>query len=177
VMRWQGYKTVKHEGISYGQRDKEFPKFIELPARTSQKFRIALMGTKPENLTKHGWEVVPGEIISKTPGSYREFIQQSRGEFSVPKHGYVETRSGWFSDRSVCYLASGRPVVIEDTGLSDGLPVGEGVVSFRQMDDIVAALERINSDYERHRHAARKLAEEVFSTARVLPPFLDAAMS
>src|SRR5205814_9187232 len=94
MMRWQGYKTVTHKGVAYGQRDKEFPKFIELPARTPQKFRIALMGTKPENLTRHGWEVVPGEVISKTPGSYREFIQQSRGAFSVPKHGYVETRSG-----------------------------------------------------------------------------------
>jgi hypothetical protein len=177
IMRWQGFREAKFGGASYGQRDKEFPKFIELPARTPQKFRIALMGTEPENLTKHGWEVAPGEVVSRTPASYREFIQQSRGEFSVPKHGYVETRGGWFSDRSVCYLASGRPVLIEDTGLADWLPVGEGVIPFKDMDGVVAALGRVDSNYERHRRAARKLAEEVFSTERVLPAFLDAAMS
>ena len=96
---------------------------LDVPGATSQKFCIAQMGIKPELLRSHGWETVPGEIISKTPGSYRDFIQRSRAEFSVPKNGYVAMRGGWFSDRSVCYLASGRPVVIEDTGLADWLPI------------------------------------------------------
>ena len=177
ILRWQGYKEVSHQGVVYGQRDREFPKFIELPRRTPQKFRIALMGTQPENLTRHGWEVAPGEIISKTPSSYREFIQQSRGEFSVPKQGYAAMRSGWFSDRSVCYLASGRPVITEDTGLSDWLPVGEGLLAFHDLESAQAAVEKVNSDYERHRRAARTLAETYFSTHRVLPAFLEAAMN
>lgn len=177
VLRWQGFKTVTHAGVTYGQRDKEFPQYFDLPRRTSQPFRIAQMGLKPEELTQRGWEVVPGEVVSRTPDSYREFIQQSRGEFSVPKHGYVAMRGGWFSDRSVCYLASGRPVVIADTGLNDWLPVGEGLLTFTDPDSAVSALARVNADYERHRHAARRVAGEFFSTDHVLPAFLEAALS
>jgi hypothetical protein len=93
----------------------------------------------------------------------------------VPKNGYVKMRGGWFSDRSVCYLASGRPVLIEDTGLSDWLTVGEGVVTFANLDEAVAGINLINADYERHRRAARQLAEAVFSTDRVLKAFLTEA--
>lgn len=177
IVRWQGFREANYGGKSFGQRDKEFPKFIELPKQTAQKFRLALMGTKPEKLTKHDWEVAPGEAISRTPASYREFIQSSRAEFSVPKHGYVEMRGGWFSDRSVCYLASGRPVMVENTGLDDGLPVGEGLLTFHDLESARAAVEKINSDYERHRRAARMLAEKHFATDRVLPEFLEAAIS
>ena len=177
VIRWQGLRDAKYDGVSYGQRDQEFPKFLELPRRTSQKFRLALMGTDPENLTRYGWEVSPGEVVSKTPVLYRQFIQQSRGEFSVPKHGYVAARSGWFSDRSVCYLASGRPVLMEDTGLRDWLTAGEGVIPFCDVESARAGVEQINSDYERHSRAARRLAEQVFSAERVLPHFLDVAIT
>jgi hypothetical protein len=177
IMRWQGYKEVSYEGVAYGQRDKEFPRFIGLPNHTAQKFRLALMGIEPETFTRHGWEIVPGEIISKTPESYREFIQQSRGEFTVPKHGYVAMRSGWFSDRSVCYLASGRPVVTEDTGLSDWSQVGEGLLMVHDLESAPFAIAAINSDYERHHRAARRLAEEYFATDRVLPELLKAAMN
>jgi hypothetical protein len=177
VMRWQGFREVTWNGVAYGQRDKEFPKFFDLPRQTAQKFRIAQMGIKPEELTSRGWEAVHGEIVSKSPASYREFIQQSRAEFSVPKSGYVQMRGGWFSDRSVCYLASGRPVLIEDTGLSDWLRVGEGLVIFGDLPGAIDGVNRVNAAYEQQRHAARKLAEEVFATERVLPQFLDAAMS
>ena len=177
IMRWQGFREANFKGASYGQRDKEFPKFIELPRHTVQKLRIALMGANPEILTRHGWEVAPGEIISKTPASYQRFIEQSRGEFSVPKHGYIQTRSGWFSDRSVCYLASGRPVLIEDTGLNDWLPSGNGLVTFTDLSSAVAGLEQINSEYERQSLAARQLAKDYFATDKVLPAFLDDAMS
>jgi hypothetical protein len=176
IMRWQGFKEVTFAGVSYGQRDKEFPQFLELPRMTSQKFCIAQMGIKPELLTSHGWEVAPGEEISKTPASYRKFIQNSRAEFSVPKNGYVKMRGGWFSDRSVCYLASGRPVLIEDTGLSDWLPIGEGLITFRDLAEAVTGVNRVNTNYERHRRSARQLAEEYFASERVLPALLDAAM-
>jgi len=176
IMRWQGFREAAYKGVSYGQRDKQFPKFLELPTMTSQEFCIALMGTKPEDLTRHGWKVAPGEVVSKTVSSYRDFIQKSRGEFGVPKNGYVAMRGGWFSDRSVCYLASGRPVLIEDTGLSDWLPVGEGLITFGDLPEAKAAVEKINSDYNHHRWAALELAENYFAAERVLPPLLAAAM-
>jgi hypothetical protein len=144
---------------------------------TPQKFCIALLGTKPENLTSHGWEVAAGEVVSKTVSSYREFIQGSRAEFSVPKNGYVAMRGGWFSDRSVCYLASGRPVLIADTGLGDCLPVGDGLVTFTDLPAALAGVEKINADYQHHRQAARKLAETYFAAERVLPALLDAALT
>ena len=177
IMRWQGFRDVTYNGVSYGQRDKEFLNYIDLPSRHSQKFCLAMMGAKPETLTQHGWQIQPGEIISKTPQSYRDFIQRSRAELSVPKNGYVQMRGGWFSDRSVCYLASGRPVLIEDTGLGDWVPIGEGLLTFHDFDQAVAGIDQINSDYERHRRAARRLAEEYFDAAKVLARFLDAAMN
>lgn len=177
IIRWQGFREAQFNGAAYGQRDKEFPKFIDLPARTEQKFCVAMMGTRPETLTRHGWEVAPGEIISKTPASYRDFIQQSRAEFSVPKHGYVATRGGWFSDRSVCYLAAGRPVLMEETQISLCAPTGEGLLTFSNVDEAAARVGEINARYDSHRRAARQLAETVFATDRVLPAFLDAAMN
>ena len=170
IVRWQGFKEVTFNGVNYGQRNAEFPKLQNLPKRTRQAFRIAQMGVDPKTLEAHGWDVVPGEIISKTPQSYREFIQQSRGELGIPKHGYVAMRGGWISDRSVCYLASGRPVVIGDTGAEVG--GGEGFQTFADLDSAVTAIENVNSDYRKHRVAARRLAEEVFATDRVLPGFL-----
>jgi len=177
VMRWQGFKEVNHNGVSYGQRDKEFEQFLDLPSLTRQKFRIAQMGIKPEVLSSRGWDAVPGEVISRTPDLYRDFIQQSRAEFSVPKNGYVKMRGGWFSDRSVCYLASGRPVLIEDTGLRDWLAVGEGVVTFANPTEAVTGIQSINAQYARHRTAARRLAAEVFCTDKVLASLLVESMN
>ncbi len=117
-----------------------------------------------------------GEALQRTPWSYREFIQNSRAEFGVAKHGYVLMQGGWFSDRSVCYLASGRPVLVEDTGLSDWLPVGEGVLTFSNLREAVSGIEKINANYEQQRKAARWIAEEYFATERVLPSLLEAAM-
>lgn len=176
IIRWQGFKEVTHNGVSYGQRNQEFPQYLSLPSRTRQKFLLAQMGAPPEMLTAHGWEVALGEVISRTPQSYRDFIQRSRAEFSVPKNGYVKMRGGWFSDRSVCYLASGRPVLIEDTGL-DWLPTGTGLLTFRNLDQAVAGVEAINADYRRHSTAARVLADEHFSTEVVLPALIEAAMN
>jgi hypothetical protein len=177
VMRWQGFKEVVHGGVHYGQRNQEFPRYFDLPKNTAQKFRMAQMGLKPEELECHGWEVAAGELISRTPQLYRRFIQESRAEFSVPKHGYVAMRGGWFSDRSVCYLASGRPVAMEDTGLSDWLPVGDGLLTFSDPAGALRCVERVNADYDHHRQAARQLAENCFASEKVLPALLDAAMN
>jgi hypothetical protein len=176
VMQWRGFHDVVHEGVTFGQKDREFPKFFELPRRTRQPFRIALTGAAPSELSRHGWEIIPGWIPSRTAWSYRAFVQESRAEFGVAKHGYVRSRGGWFSDRSVCYLASGRPVLLEDTGLEDWLPVGEGVVIFRDLEEARHGVNSINADYERHARTARRLAEEIFAADRVLPPLIEAAL-
>ena len=176
IMQWRGFREVEYEGVRYGQKDLEFPKFIGLPRQTEQPLCVALTGAPPETLTEHGWEVVPGWTPSRTPWTYREFIQRSRAELSVAKQGYVAMRGGWFSDRSVCYLASGRPVLVEDTGLADWLPLGEGIVTFRDLPEAVHGIESINGDYGRHRRAARRLAEEYFAAERVFPPLLEAAL-
>lgn len=178
IMQWRGFREVTYNGVVYGQKDQEFPKFIGLPRRTTQPFRLAVTGAPPppEDLTRHGWEILPGWIPSRTPESYRDFIQQSRAEFGVAKHGYVRMRGGWFSDRTACYLASGRPALLEDTGLADWLPTGEGVLTFRDPEEALAGIDAINADYSRHRRAARRLAETHFATDRVLPPLLEAAM-
>lgn len=177
ILQWRSYREVVYEGVSYGNKDKEFPRFIDLPGRTAQRFRIALTGASPEILATHGWEVVPGWIVSRSPESYRTFIQDSRAEFSVAKHGYVLTRGGWFSDRTICYLASGRPALVQDTGLSDWLPAGEGLLTFRDVSEALHGIETVNADYERHRRAARQMAEQYFAAERVLPPLLEAAMN
>jgi hypothetical protein len=175
VIQWRGFHDVVHNNISYGQKDKEFSRFLSLPASTRQTLRIALTGAAPENLQSHGWKVEPGWIVSRTPSSYREFIQTSRAEFSIAKQGYVRMRCGWFSDRSACYLASGRPALVEDTGISDWLPSGAGLLTFRDPPEALAGIDSINSDYDSHARAARTIAERYFSTERVLPPLLEAA--
>jgi hypothetical protein len=177
IMQWRGFRDVSYGGVTYGQKDREFPKYVDLPRHTTQPFLIALTGNPPMDLAAYGWEVVPGWVPSRTPESYRAFIRGSRAEFSVAKHGYVVMKGGWFSDRSVCYLASGRPVLVEDTGLRDWLPVGEGVVAFSDIGDALRSIEEINADYGRHRRAARSLAEEYFSSERVLPLLLELAVS
>jgi hypothetical protein len=173
IARWRGMKDVHYEGVVYGQRDREFPKFLELPRRTGQPFLLALTGGGESECQQHGWEIVPGWMASKSPDDYRRFVQQSRAEFGVAKHCYVETRGGWFSDRSVCYLASGRPVVVQDTGLSDWLPTGAGVLAYRTLQDAVAQVQAVNSDYESHHMAARKIAQEYFDSAGVLQRLLQ----
>jgi hypothetical protein len=176
-MQWRGFRDVTYEGVVYGQKDREFPRYIDLPLHTAQPFRVALTGNPPYDLAAHGWEIVPGWIPTRTPESYRAFIEDSRAELSVAKHGYVQMRGGWFSDRSVCYLASGRPVLVEDTDLADWLPTGEGVVVFDDLDSALKGVELINRDYERHCSSARQIAENIFSTERVLPPLLESALA
>jgi hypothetical protein len=173
VMQWRSYEEVEYQGVRYGNKDREFEQFLDLPRRTEQPFRIAVTGIRPEALSPHGWEVTVGWQDSFTPASYRDFVRSSRAEFGVAKHGYVATRSGWVSDRSACYLSAGRPVLVQDTGLGETLPTGEGIVTFRDLSEAVRGVEAINADYAGHRRAARALAEEYFSASRVLTQVLE----
>jgi hypothetical protein len=113
--------------------------------------------------------------VSRDLWTYRDYIAHSRGEFSVAKNAYVRSCSGWFSERSTCYLALGKPVITQDTGFSQVLPVGEGLLAWRTLEDAVAAIEALNADYERHCHAARAIAETYFDSDRVLTELLEVA--
>jgi len=172
VMTWQ----IESFADVGGNKDQEFIKLIDLPSRTAQPFELAINGPQAF-LRQHGWETVDAMRVSRTPGEYREFIQRSKAEFAVAKHTYVANRSGWFSDRTECYLASGRPAIVQDTGWSAHIPAGEGLLAFSTPDEAVAGIDRINSDYVRHARRAQEIAREHFDARHVLPTLLDAAFS
>jgi hypothetical protein len=157
-----------------GNKDEEFVKFIDLPSRTAQRFRLAVNGPEPL-LQQYGWETVPAMAVSRTLWDYRAFIQQSRAEFGVAKHTYVALTSGWFSDRTECYLAAGRPALVQETGWSAHLPSGDGLLPFSTLDEALAGIDRINSDYARHARRAAEIARECFDARVVLPRLLDEA--
>ena len=170
VMTWQ----IESFADVGGNKDQEFVKFIDLPSRTPQRFRLAVNG--PESLLRqHGWETVPAMAASRTLLDYRAFIQQSKAEFGVAKHTYVATTSGWFSDRTACYLAAGRPALVQDTGWTAHLPSGDGLLAFSTPDDALAGIERINGDYPAHARRAAEIARECFDARIVLPRLLDEA--
>ena len=124
-------------------------------------------------LKENGWQLLDPAQVAATPASYQQFIQGSKAEFGIAKSGYVASRCGWFSDRSVCYLASGRPVLAQETGFSRFLPTGAGLFAFQTADDVLAAIEEVNADYPRHARAARTLAEEFFDSDKVLSRLLE----
>ena len=175
VVRWRGVYDVEHEGVRYGQRDQEFPKFFELPRATGLCFRVALIGGGREQLESHGWQVIDGGQTTQDLDSYRAFITQSRGEFGIAKQCYVDTRGGWFSDRSASYLAAGRPVVIQDTGVGDWLPCGRGVLMFRTFAEAVAAVADLEANYKLHSIHAHRIAKNYFDATHVLGKLLDEA--
>jgi hypothetical protein len=177
VGHWRSYGSIEHEGVHYGQRAHSLRGLIELPRLAAAHFRLAL-GIHPDEvadlelLRSHGWELLDPGAVAGDPGRYAEFIRGSRAELSVAKSGYVASRSGWFSDRSACYLASGRPVVAQETGFSDFLPIGEGLLAFSTVADAAAAVEAVQADPDRHARAARALAEEHLDARKVLPRLL-----
>jgi hypothetical protein len=177
IANWkQTGKDLEWNGETYyWSKHLEFLKFIDLPGCTSQQFELALLFCDSEEdakatpvLRAHGWLVRDAKTVSQDIHSYRDYILQSRGEFTVAKDQNIRLRSGWFSDRSACYLAAGRPVVTQDTAFDNMLPTGLGLFSFRTMEDILAAFKSIESDYNQHCDAAREIAAEYFSAEKVL---------
>jgi hypothetical protein len=159
-----------------GGKGAEMLRMVGLPERTAERLRLAVAGKPPtELLADHGWELVDAVATTRDPQAYRTFIQASKGELGFAKAMYVETRSGWFSDRTQAYMASGRPALVRETGFSDYLPSGEGLLSFDDTDGILAGLETISSDLPRHGRRAREIAEEHFAAERVLRGVLDRA--
>jgi hypothetical protein len=159
-----------------GNKDKEFLRFLDLPSRTRHRFELAINGPQ-DFLRGHGWHTVDAMGVSRSLFDYRAFIQRSRGEFGVAKHAYVSRRSGWFSDRTECYLAAGRPAVVQDTGWSAHLPSGEGLFAFSTPEEALAGLDAVASDPARHARRASAIAREHFDAARVLPTLLEVALA
>jgi hypothetical protein len=157
-----------------GNKEREFVRFLDLPGRAAQRFALAVNGPR-DLLAARGWSPVDGMSVSRSLWDYRDFIQASRAEFGVAKHAYVAHRSGWFSDRTECYLAAGRPALVQETGWSAHVPAGEGLLAFSTMDEALEGLGRIDGDYAWHARRAREIACEYFDARRVLPPFLETA--
>ena len=174
VASWRGRNgPVEYDGKTYGLRVHEFRKFVALPRRTGRPFELALDIHPGERrdlalLTENAWSLVDPGAVAGDPWTYRRYVAGSAAEFGVAKQMYVETRSGWLSDRTLCYLASGKPVVVEDTGLNHLYPTDAGLLTFSTLDEAEAAVEEVAGDYERHARAARALAEERFDSDRVL---------
>jgi len=124
-------------------------------------------------LTSNGWKLVDAPSFTTNPWTYREYIINSRGEFTFAKDQNIRLRSGWFSERSACYLAAGRPVITQDTGFGCSLPTGEGLFAFNTMNEIFSAFDAVNSNYEKHSKAAREIAEEYFKAETVLEKLLN----
>jgi len=177
VGNWRGSGSFEYDGVFIGQKAHSLRQLITLPTRTNERFLLAL-GIHPEEtrdleaLARNGWQLADPLEVAGTPAAYRSFIQGSKAEFGLVKQGYVAAPCGWFSDRSVCYLASGRPVVAQETGFSRWLPTGEGLFAFETEEDVLAAVEELNRDYPRHRRAARALAEAHFDSDKVLDRLL-----
>jgi len=151
-------------------------KLIDLPRRTRQPLELALCkgdAEAIEQLTSYGWRIVDALAMSKDISPYREYILGSAGEFTVAKDQYIRPRSGWFSDRSACYLAAGKPVITQDTGFGNILPTGRGLFPFRTTDQILDALEEIKADYGAHARAAQEIAREYFGADCVLGSLLE----
>jgi len=179
VASWRGaFGPLEYEGRTYGLRVHEFRRFFELPGRTSARFEVALDIDEAEvddlrQLEENGWTLVDPRVAAGDPWRYRDYVQRSAAELMIAKNLYVDTRNGWFSDRSACYLASARPVLAQDTGLDGLVPHGEGLVTFSTLEEAVEGVGEITGDYERHSRAARAIAAEHFAAERVLPRLLD----
>jgi hypothetical protein len=177
VGHWRSYGSMEHDGIIYGQRAHALRELIELPRLVDAPLELALGIHSDEvsdldALRANEWRLADPHLKAGTPDRYAGYIRQSAGELGIAKSGYVNSRSGWFSDRSACYLASGRPVVAQETGFGEVLPVGEGLLSFRTTADAAAAIEAVRAQPEMHRRRARELAEDAFDARKVLSRLL-----
>jgi hypothetical protein len=182
VMNWSASKHPPvYEGTTYGQKDVEFLRLIDLPGRCDAEFEIVINAGKwrraPLDLIRaKGWQVLDADHACVDLDGYREYVRSSTAEWSVAKSGYVLGQPGWFSERSACYLAAGRPVVVQDTGLGGILPLGTGLVTFGSLEEAVEGVRSVRGDYARHARAAREIAGEYFDSEKVLARLVEEAM-
>jgi hypothetical protein len=175
VMNWAAFGESTYEGRLYGNKARQFEPFFTLPAACGENMELAVE-VPPDIRTRleaGGWVLRDPRQVTKSPSTYQQYLQRSKAEFSVAKHAYVSTHCGWFSDRSAAYIASGRPVVVEDTGFSRWMQTGLGVVAFRTRDEALRAIADVNARYSEHSRAARQIAETYFDSNRVLGDILE----
>jgi hypothetical protein len=180
IATWENKgKNIDFEGETYvWSKHMNFLRFLDLPRRTPQCFAMAMLppsAAVEAEVRGNGWRILDPRPVSADMESYARFIRGSRGEFTVAKDIYVRPNSGWFSDRSVCYLAAGRPVVTMRTGFSRFYPAGEGLLEYGDAAEALAAIDAVNADYDRHSRAARAVAAEYFSSDRVLSKLMSEA--
>lgn len=181
VASWRGgFGPLEYGGLRYGVKAHQFRRFVDLPKKVAATLELALEinpGDEADRrlLEEHGWRLVDPAMASGDPGRFRSYIQESDAEFSVAQDVYVATGSGWFSDRTARYLASGRPALVQDTGLGGPMRTGQGLVTFETVDDAITGAGEIRARYAEHCDAARRIAEDHLDAARVLPRFLEQA--
>lgn len=175
VMQWRTKNAQTYLGTRYGTKEDSFAPFRDLPASVDQTLELALGGKDAprEQLRVSGWRIRDPRGVAADPWRYQRYVVASRAELGVAKHGYVASRSGWFSERSACYLAAGRPVVAHDTGFGVHLPTGCGLLAFGSPEEAAEAIRGVDGDYDRHSGAAREIAMEHFAHERVLGELLD----
>ncbi|MDQ3015472.1 MAG: hypothetical protein M3R25_01935, partial [Bacteroidota bacterium] len=179
VMNWTERPDFMYEGESWGQKNKEFKKFYDLPAATNQKFEIIINRPKDDATSQSmdylrscGWQVLSPDVLISDMRNYKSFVQSSFAEFSITKETYVKSNSGWFSGRSAVYLASGRPVITQDTRWSSYIPSGDGAIAIHDFADAVEAVNEVTKNYEHHSKAAKSIALEYFDSHKVLGDML-----
>ncbi|MGR8921181.1 MAG: glycosyltransferase [Gammaproteobacteria bacterium] len=179
VMSWRSYDPIVVGDRTLGVKEASFAPYRELPASSPLPLEIALDAESEVKtlLQAQGWKIVDAPAVSTDPWAYQDYVATSMGEFSVAKEAYVVADTGWFSERSACYLASGRPVVTQDTGFPRWLGGDRGVLTFSDRDEALAQLERLAGDYARQSAAAREVAEACFDAPRVLASLLERAWS
>ena len=179
IADWYGFRPVEWRGVWYGQKADEFLRLIDLPRRVSVPLELCLYIRPDEparaRLEEQGWQLVSPRHYAATPESYRDYIFTSRGEFTAVKNGYAAGRTGWFSDRSACYLAAGRPVIMQDTGIDAYVPTGTGLLTFTDIDSAAEAINQVESDYPRHATAATAFAREFLDSDLVLSRLVQLA--
>jgi hypothetical protein len=175
VMQWDSYPAQEYNGQRFGMKSESFGPFIDLPTNAGRQFELALGSPSAprSELVEHGWTIRNPLEITRDPWVYQDYIRASKAEFGVAKHGYVVANTGWFSERSAAYLASGRPVVAHNTGFTDWLPTGDGVLSFRTPEEALAAIEDVNRRYAAHCRAAREIAKGYFDSRIVLASLIE----
>lgn len=175
VMSWDYFPgKLALDGVEYHGKPPEYERFRGLPGRVGVSLSLAVGGhkTPTEQIKGDGWKLIDARAATLTPESYQRFIAESRGEWSIAKNVFVHTRSGWFSCRTACYLAAGRPAVVQETGWSKYVPSGLGVIAFSTMDEAIAGLEEVDANYDRHARAAVEIAREYLSPQKVLVKML-----
>jgi hypothetical protein len=176
ILSWNHYAEPFRHGdeVFWGKRP-EVMKVLRLPRRTGADLELAVSGDGPiDELRRHGWRVRSAASVSSSPRDYQRYIEASGAEFSVAKDIYTTTHSGWFSERTACYLASGRPAVVQDTGFTTSIPRGAGLHAFRDLDEAADAIRSVEADFENECEQARKLAARCFDARRVLVDLLNA---